>query len=371
MQRTEFSVTAPTAFSNAPVPPTLVSVKKEIAPPTFASALPPLPPLPSALRVGEMSFAAERRKKSRARADDEYDDEEEVALLDEEEAELTPKTGALMATVKKQKKDKPPMDPEGYRFRKYGKKMIGDEARHYYRCTFPGCDAKRHVTYRDGGPSVVLLGEHGHAPPTASQRSRSKKAREAPPEEPVRRPQRSPAPPRMMGSFVAPTLPLPPAPPQPLAAAGSASFSLAAAASTEVAPPLKREGKRDSAHGGTAVFTDVRRFVEALEDFEERCEREEEECSFVLGGRLDHCQDGQFWVSKNPPTNTVFACTFADCTAHKRVYQASHGAVVTYIGPHSHQRPLVLPRRDESSTSGSRGSLGDVYALLAGDMADL
>ena len=49
--------------------------------------------------------------------------------------------------AKKQKiKEKPPADPEGYRFRKYGKKMIGNEARHYFRCTFPCCEVKRHVT---------------------------------------------------------------------------------------------------------------------------------------------------------------------------------------------------------------------------------
>lgn len=59
---------------------------------------------------------------------------------------------------KKAKKEKPPADPQGFRFRKYGKKMIGEEARHYYRCTFPSCDAKRHVTYSDAGPNVVSIG---------------------------------------------------------------------------------------------------------------------------------------------------------------------------------------------------------------------
>jgi hypothetical protein len=46
--------------------------------------------------------------------------------------------------VKKQKTN--PADPEGYRFRKYGQKMIEKEARHYFRCTFPDCEVKRHVT---------------------------------------------------------------------------------------------------------------------------------------------------------------------------------------------------------------------------------
>lgn len=37
-------------------------------------------------------------------------------------------------------------DPAGFRFRKYGKKIISEEERHYYRCSFQNCDVKLHIT---------------------------------------------------------------------------------------------------------------------------------------------------------------------------------------------------------------------------------
>jgi hypothetical protein len=79
------------------------------------------------------------------------------------------------ANLKKRKKEKPPVDPDGFRYRKYGKKMIGDEARHYYRCTFAGCEAKRHITYQAAGPSIVMIGNHSHSPPERSNVTKPKK----------------------------------------------------------------------------------------------------------------------------------------------------------------------------------------------------
>jgi hypothetical protein len=77
------------------------------------------------------------KKERRGREEEEQDEYREGEGEEDEE---------LRETKKQKTKEKPPADPEGYRFRKYGKKMIGNEARHYFRCTFPCCEVKRHVT---------------------------------------------------------------------------------------------------------------------------------------------------------------------------------------------------------------------------------
>ena len=87
------------------------------------------------------------------------------------------------------------LPPDGFRWRKYGRKAVGstgaaEEARalrwralkqravrHYYRCVEAGCPARRHASQSDvGGGSagaavlvtVVTVGQHNHAAPAAS-----------------------------------------------------------------------------------------------------------------------------------------------------------------------------------------------------------
>merc|ERR1711916_346485 len=98
---------------------------------------------------------------------------------DDGEPREAAKVTKVVVTEKRRKKEKPPVDPEGYRFRKYGKKMIGDEARHYYRCTFAGCEAKRHITYQAEGPSIVMIGNHSHPPPARSSSVKQRKKKPA------------------------------------------------------------------------------------------------------------------------------------------------------------------------------------------------
>ena len=121
------------------------------------------------------------------------------------------------------------------------------------------------------------------------------------------------------------------------------------------------------------TFSESAGFLTALENFEQRCEEANEELVVVLGGKAEHNQDGQCWMMKGYESNVqVFGCTVNACCAQKRVQTLGTGASqVTYSGPHSHKRPQLSVRgqvKDEGSTSGSRGSLGDVYALLTRDM---
>lgn len=50
-----------------------------------------------------------------------------------------------MATIEKKRKMLPRVN-DGFRFRKYGRKVIGNQVRHYYRCSLEGCTVRRHVT---------------------------------------------------------------------------------------------------------------------------------------------------------------------------------------------------------------------------------
>lgn len=54
----------------------------------------------------------------------------------------------ILGTCSDAKKQKRPKykDPAGFKFRKYGKKIISEEERHYYRCSFQNCDVKLHIT---------------------------------------------------------------------------------------------------------------------------------------------------------------------------------------------------------------------------------
>jgi hypothetical protein len=60
--------------------------------------------------------------------------------------------------------EKQSIPSDGHRWRKYGRKMIAGQARHYYRCTAIGCEAKRHVTWDSNKqPIIVPVGEHDHS----------------------------------------------------------------------------------------------------------------------------------------------------------------------------------------------------------------
>merc|ERR1712072_254067 len=210
------------------------------------------------------------------------------------------------ASTKKRKKDKPPSDPDGYSFRKYGKKMIGDEARHYYRCTFPGWDAKRHITYQSDGPCITNLGSHSHEPPAPTAAERKKKR-------------------------------------------------------------VKTMSSRASA---MVFLNSSKSFVDAVRGFEDRCEDDDEEMKLRLGPDVDYTEDGQVWLLRGKNTSGEdddmrFECSSQMCNASKRVQTRENGIFVTYRGPHSHDVPLIAPRSWESGAaseenSGSHGSLHDV-----------
>merc|ERR1711916_16669 len=201
-----------------------------------------------------------------------------------------------------------PADPEGYRFRKYGKKMIGDDARHYYRCTFAGCDCKRHITYLPAGPTIVIIGEHNHDPPTKGRQNKKAKKADA-------------------DATDAPTVPL-----------------------------IRSQDK----------------FLAQLIAFEDRCEDGDEAAEFLLSSKLDHTQDGQMWLLATDEASQEFRCSNETCTATKTTYPKKGGqTLVRYVGPHSHARPLMLTSRAPAqetrsgSSSGSYGTLQDVYDVLA------
>merc|ERR1711966_72041 len=64
---------------------------------------------------------------------------------------------------------KPPSFSDGYSWRKYGQKALARQNRFrlYYRCTFPGCNAKKRaeVDPSTGYADRVVTSEHNHPPP--------------------------------------------------------------------------------------------------------------------------------------------------------------------------------------------------------------
>jgi len=69
-----------------------------------------------------------------------------------------------------------PPSEDGYRWRKYGQKIIKGAAfpRSYYRCTAPNCPARKHVEGDPKDPgSIAYEGDHNHEPPTGSNRGES------------------------------------------------------------------------------------------------------------------------------------------------------------------------------------------------------
>ena len=69
---------------------------------------------------------------------------------------------------------------DGYRWRKYGQKIIKGAPfpRSYYRCTAPNCPARKHV---EGDPddanNITYEGEHNPDKPVPGQRGASQPAR--------------------------------------------------------------------------------------------------------------------------------------------------------------------------------------------------
>lgn len=280
-----------------------------------------------ALKNAAAASAAPKKKKGspvkRTRRDEEEEDQE-FAIED---------MGPQAALAKKQK---PPADPQGYRFRKYGKKMIGETARHYYRCTHPGCEAKRHVTYEDGEARISSLGVHCHDPPVAKPRkTRASICVDKP---------------LMSSSLVLPPQTLQ-RPPEEFAT-----------------PQLVRMS--DPFPLTENVFADGASFVAAVEQFDQQSDKDE--VSFSLHGRVSHNEDGHFWLQLDGSEfQETFRCTVLDCPAMKHVHVGggSFGLTrVTYMGLHNHSRPIVSFRSDEPwatdlSPSGSSGDF-DVFSMF-------
>ncbi|KAJ0985504.1 hypothetical protein J5N97_003860 [Dioscorea zingiberensis] len=62
---------------------------------------------------------------------------------------------------------------DGYKWRKYGKKMVKDSPnpRNYYKCSYEGCNVKKRVERQREDPSYVITtyeGVHNHEAPSAS-----------------------------------------------------------------------------------------------------------------------------------------------------------------------------------------------------------
>lgn len=60
---------------------------------------------------------------------------------------------------------------QNFRWKQYGNKRVNyDETknkfnRKYFKCTSPGCDAKRKIHYLDSGNKVEYVNSHNHEPP--------------------------------------------------------------------------------------------------------------------------------------------------------------------------------------------------------------
>uniref|UniRef100_A0A0A9G7H5 WRKY domain-containing protein n=1 Tax=Arundo donax TaxID=35708 RepID=A0A0A9G7H5_ARUDO len=65
---------------------------------------------------------------------------------------------------------------DGYRWRKYGQKVVkgNPHPRSYYKCTFQGCDVKKHIERSSQDPKAVITtyeGKHSHDVPAARNSS--------------------------------------------------------------------------------------------------------------------------------------------------------------------------------------------------------
>ncbi|KAH7651950.1 WRKY domain-containing protein [Dioscorea alata] len=89
--------------------------------------------------------------------------------------DLVKKTASRLGRMKmafKTKSEHEILD-DGYKWRKYGKKMVKDSPnpRNYYRCSSAGCDVKKRVERLREDPSYVITtyeGVHNHLAPSAS-----------------------------------------------------------------------------------------------------------------------------------------------------------------------------------------------------------
>ncbi|KAM0835497.1 hypothetical protein ACQ4PT_062897 [Festuca glaucescens] len=67
---------------------------------------------------------------------------------------------------------------DGYRWRKYGQKVVrgNPHPRSYYKCTFQGCDVKKHIERSSQEPHAVITtyeGKHIHDVPASRNRGQA------------------------------------------------------------------------------------------------------------------------------------------------------------------------------------------------------
>ncbi|XP_051140002.1 probable WRKY transcription factor 2 isoform X2 [Andrographis paniculata] len=237
---------------------------------------------------------------------------------------------------------------EGYRWRKYGQKVVktNHSIRSYYRCTYPNCQAKKQIERPDGGCKsyVHYFGKHQHPKPEHCLAASSFK--------------------RMPDITIISTSK---SDDEPLL--GQDGTNLWPVQVQIVASKLDDEAVTVSCssadNGKDGIPDSKRRKTETISLEEDKKPRSDVRHVVQTLSEVDIVEDGYRWrkygqkfIKNNPNPRSYYRCSNAGCIVKKTVERASDDpkiVVTTYEGDHNHTMPMPLSATANQSIAPSRG----------------